>query len=91
MRDDDPRQTLAAMLREVGAAHYEAFAVEGEDPEWPLWYADHLRENVVDVLDEDLTRSDIATLLSEAAAAHAGASERDWPEFYAEYLLDRDT
>jgi hypothetical protein len=33
-------------LREVGEAHHQAyyFEADGNDPGWPLWYANYLRE-----------------------------------------------
>ena len=31
---------LAALFRETGAAHHQAFAAKGgDDPDWPAWYA----------------------------------------------------
>ena len=38
---------LAAVLAKAGPAHHQAFiATDGDDPEWPLWYADHIVEAV---------------------------------------------
>jgi hypothetical protein len=37
------QEELAALFREVGAAHHRAFATtNGDDPDWPTWYAEHL-------------------------------------------------
>jgi hypothetical protein len=33
---------LANLLNETAEAHHKAFAAtEGEDPDWPIWYADY--------------------------------------------------
>jgi hypothetical protein len=38
---------LANLLNETAEAHHKAFAAtEGEDPDWPLWYADYLLEKL---------------------------------------------
>src|SRR5437867_6375182 len=38
-----PIEQLAALFREAGAAHHKAFAAtDGEDPDWPSWYARYL-------------------------------------------------
>ena len=31
-------------------------AADGEDPEWPLWYAEHLHEPLQDLLDASFTQ-----------------------------------
>jgi hypothetical protein len=36
---------LANLLNETAEARHKAFAAtEGDDPDWPIWYADHLLE-----------------------------------------------
>ena len=35
---------IVDLLADTGAAHHEAFvASNGEDPEWPIWYAERLQ------------------------------------------------
>ena len=37
------REAIIDSLVETAEAHHKAFsATEGEDPDWPIWYADHL-------------------------------------------------
>ena len=82
------RERLLAAMRAVGPAHHEAFADRnGEDPDWSLWYADYLREEVAAALDTDLSRADLIELLVVAERA-AEKREEDWPEFYVDYVLD---
>ena len=88
----DPRDTLAALLREAGRAHHIAFAhVNGEDAEWPSWYAAWLLPRLTPLLGR------VPGVDALAAELHALEEERralepapDWPGFYAERLLARD-
>ena len=37
----DQRRCLIDLFAEAGPAHHRAyFAVDGADPDWPLWYAE---------------------------------------------------
>ena len=46
MVDKKLAQQLEELLRETGEAHHQAYIeTDGADPEWPLWYADYLRES----------------------------------------------
>ena len=80
---------LVAIFHETGPAHHRAFiGTDGADPEWPLWYAEHVQEQVNGLLKANLTRSKIVQMLvtaSEEQAVHA--PETDWAEFYADYFL----
>jgi hypothetical protein len=51
MEDDRTEMDLAGQLeelfRETGEAHHRAYIeTDGADPEWPLRYADYLREKI---------------------------------------------
>lgn len=79
------------LLRQVGPAHQEAFAAtDGEDPDWPRWYAEWLLENLSGEPGTVPDEAGLAALLEEAADAHASAGGvDDWPAFYARYISDR--
>lgn len=81
---------LADALREAGKAHHRAFLdTDGEDPEWPLWYAEYLQQRLSGLLGRSLTRSDLVYFLVLAAKEHPRrAPEVEWPEFYAALLLE---
>lgn len=82
------RTELADLFRDAGRAHHEAFlGGEGEDHDWALWYAQHLREAVNESLDRDFTVTELAELLATADRAAADVSSSEWPEFYAEFFL----
>ena len=52
------RTNLVELFRETGRAYYEAFvATDGDDPDWPIWYADYLQEPLAQRLDMHFTRA----------------------------------
>jgi hypothetical protein len=83
------RNELVAIFHETGPAHHRAFIrTDGADPEWPLWYAEHVQEHVNGLLKAKLTRSKIVQMLvtaSEQQAVHA--PEADWADFCADFFL----
>lgn len=81
-------EEVAALLRDTAQAHHEAFAdVDGADPEWPLWYAEHLAPRLRELLQPELTVSELVHSLMLADEAHPG--DRDWAETYAALLVER--
>lgn len=91
MVDSAKQQQLVALLLEAGEAHHQAFIdVDGADPDWPLWYAEYLRERLAEFLDARFTKSELVYLLvsldREAQRAAPGAN---WQRYYARALLER--
>jgi hypothetical protein len=82
---------VAALLREAAAAHHRAFAASnGDDPDWPEWYADHLSRPLARVLGQSLATPVLAAELRALDASHRTAPGRtDWPEYYAAHLVAR--
>jgi hypothetical protein len=85
----DLARRLAALFRETAEAHHQAFrAADGEDPEWPLWYAQRLQEPLGRIIGRPVTRSELVHFLVSADREHARQSPRpDWPAFYAQLFL----
>ncbi len=82
---DDDAAAITALLQETGRAHHQAFLeVDGVDPEWPLWYAQHLHPRLRRADGEALTVSDLVHTLVEASRA---ASAEPWSELYAVRLI----
>jgi len=51
-------------LNETAEAHHKTFAAtEGEDPDWPLWYADCLLEKMRKMLKAKFTKSELIYLI----------------------------
>ena len=90
---DDPAldETLAALFREAGHAHHQAYLdTDGEDPEWPRWYADFLHERLGALLGARFTRSELTYLLVQVdKTLHLHAPGADWPRYYARFFLER--
>ncbi len=83
---DDRTARIAELLTETGKAHHQAYlATDGEDPEWPIWYAGYLREPLAQILGAELTQSDIVYHL---VAADRAGGEGPWQEQYARRLID---
>jgi len=83
--------TVETLFQEVGQAHREAFKDDrGNDPEWPIWYAERLHAGLIEHFDADLTKSRIVYLLMQAEKRRAKKDPKgDWPRFYAKYFVKR--
>lgn len=82
------RRELVELLIGAGHAHHAVFEeADGFDPEWPLWYAEHLREPIEKVLGVDLTVSELVYLLVGAAREHR-EQDGPWAEFYADRIIE---
>ena len=79
------------MLRETASAHHQAFVdTDGEDAEWPLWYAEYLQEKLAGLLKTILTKSELVyTLLAAEKDRMRNAPDAEWTEYYAKYFLER--
>jgi len=83
---------IAASLHQTAEDHHVAFkATDGVDPDWPIWYAEHLLEQGFEkLLDAKLLKSDVIYLLvlvdkqqmSEAPGAR-------WENYYANFFVSR--
>lgn len=84
-------EKITELLKEASDAHAEAFADSGgSNSEWPSWFAERVEEQLNEILGTDLDRQAIATLLEEAEQEHLITSPgRDWPGYYAEFLIAR--
>ncbi len=79
---------LADLLEQTGEAHHQVFrATDGFDPEWALWYAEHLEDRLPTHVGRELTRSEIVYLLWGAMKSQAEEESLEpWPEYYARFL-----
>jgi hypothetical protein len=79
------------MFREAEDAHRaEISAAAGEDPEWPLWYAERLRTGLSDVLAATFTKSELIYMLvlaEKQRESEAPGSNR--ARFWAGFFVDR--
>ena len=84
-------QRLADLFMETGHAHHKAFIeADGNDPDWPLWYAEHLRESLGEHLNATFTKTELVYLLVLADKEHnTRAPGAKWPLFYARFFIGR--
>ena len=84
------RTRIAELLRAAGQAHHHAFAAtNGDDPEWPGWYARHLTPGL---LGASLAPEALAEQLRTVDAEHrAKAPSQDWAAYYADWFLARSS
>ena len=80
---------LEAFFHEVGEAHHQAYIeTDGADPEWPLWYADFLRERLGGLLDASFTKSALVYLLVLVANEQLfRAPGANWARYYARFFI----
>ena len=88
---DEIKARLVALLREAGPAHHEAYIeTDGDDPDWPIWYAEYLLDRLNALLDATLTKTQLIALLIELDQLQRSEDPvADWPVFYAEQIMAR--
>jgi hypothetical protein len=85
---DIPRQ-LEVLFHEVARALHPAYIeTDGADPEWPLWYAEHLRDKLSALLDATFTKSELVYMLILVANEQPlRAPGANWARYYAKFFL----
>lgn len=93
MNNDNKRLSdeLAELLNDIAEAHHKAFAAtQGEDPDWPIWYADHVLDKMQQMLNAKFTKSELIYLLVLADKENGSfAPGAYWPRFYANFIISR--
>ena len=84
-------EALAQLFRETAMAHHEAYsATDGDDPAWPLWYADYLYDKLTPYLRDTMTKDDLIDELTNLDdEVRARPEEEDWALYYAQSLLNQ--
>jgi glutaredoxin len=84
------RDGIAELLRQTGQAHHAAFeATDGEDPDWPIWYAEHARDSLAQQFGMEFTKSQLIYCLMKADIEHQARSpDTRWHEFYADEFVE---
>ncbi len=88
--DTDLTARIAALLEETGQAHHAAFAAtDGDDPEWPIWYAGFMNARLANDFGFKFTKSQLIYCLIRADLEHqARAPDSDWAVFYANEMVE---
>lgn len=91
MTDQNLQKQLSELFAETARQHHQAFiATDGDDPDWPAWYAGYLQPRLGELLHRSFSVEELTELMLilEAESA-AKPSERPWPQVYASLLLER--
>ena len=82
-------QAIADLLTEAGRAHHKAYAAtDGDDPEWPLWYAAYLQTTLNELLGAQLTQAEIVYYLVLADKQYpATEPPQTWSDYFAEFIV----
>ena len=85
------RDNIGKLLSATGHAHHKAFEVtDGADPDWPIWYAEYSKDTFADQFGMSFTKSELIYCLMNASFEHdARAPDSEWPQFYANEIVDR--
>jgi hypothetical protein len=89
MSEMDLSRQLEELFHEVAKAHHQAYIeTDGADPEWPLWYAEHLQERLSALLDASFTKSELVYMLIWVAHEQPlRAPGANWAKYYAKFFL----
>lgn len=87
----DKKAALTALLREAGPAHHQAYIeTDGDDPDWPIWYAGYLRDRINKLMLLSLTQTQYVVLLVEFERMRSSMDPApDWATYCADQLLAR--
>ena len=88
--DTKLRTQLIDLLTETGKAHLEAFrATDGHDPEWPIWYAEHLKLPLTDLLNTEFSKSELIYCLMSVESERAAVEpDSEWAPYYASHFIE---
>lgn len=91
MADPKRQEQIESLLREAGTAHHQAYIeADGADPDWPIWYAEYLRDQLAELLNARFTKSELVYLLiSLDREVQRVAPGANWQAYYARVLLER--
>ncbi len=80
---------IAELLLQTGTAHHAAFAdADGDDPDWPLWYAEYLSDRLPPLLGKEQTISELVYLMITLAEQHRLLDpDSKWHHYYAQQLV----
>jgi len=89
MANKELASRLTALFEEAGQAHHKAFIkTNGDDPEWPIWYAEYLQPKLSALLQTSFTKSELVYLLIKAEKERReNQAKPAWSEYYADFFL----
>jgi hypothetical protein len=93
MTDTTVERKIEDLFRKVGKEHHHTYIkTNGEDPDWPLWYADYSIGRLKKLLNASFTRNELAYLMVMAEKEQVlMAPGADWAAYYARFFIQRYT
>lgn len=89
---DERAGRVAALLREAGEVHHAVWRLkDGDDPDWPTWYADWLvnLSELPEILGTTPVRGELTWLLVQLDKDFsAEGSSEDWQDWYAPRIVE---
>lgn len=89
--DTDLTDQLISLFKQAGVEHHQAYVESnGEDADWPMWYANYLLVDLGKLLGAAFTRSELIYLLVLASKMQAmDAPGSDPARYFSQFFLDR--
>jgi len=90
MRIVEYEDRLSELFAETASAHHEAFAAtDGNDDEWPIWYADYLQEPISEILDTQFLKSKLIYCLMDADFEYTAREiDTQWQKYYSDHFIE---
>ncbi len=84
-------ERLRSLFQETVNKHHQAYIESGgEDPEWPLWYADYLLVDLGKLLNASFTKSELIYMLLRVERLRGlEAPGSEWSTYYAHFFAER--
>jgi len=91
MQISDINNNIVSLFKEAEQIHQKEFQTGIiEDPEWPLWFAEHMKERLEVNLNKHFTIGELVYLLTSAEKAHKKeAPEIDWASYCANFFISK--
>ena len=84
---------LAHLFRSTAQAHHRAFiGTNGDDPDWPAWYAQEMAAPLSALLGVTIEPENLARALRKLDQdIQRKAPSSDWTLYYADWFLSRQS
>jgi hypothetical protein len=88
---EDIRDAIVQIFEQVADAHHEAFKETGGfDPDWPIWYAENIKDHLGELLSAAFSKSELVYLLVlMEKQQNLDAPGSNWRHYYAGFLMER--
>jgi len=89
MKNTQLENKLLTLFDSTAKAHHEAYsATDGDDPEWPIWYADYLQQPISKIFNKPFLKSQlIYCLMNVDNEFTAREIKSAWQKYYSNHFL----